>query len=62
MRKVAKAAKAEERTRSRKAVARKEAKGRRKVAKEKRGHVGRAARQDTLQLGAGKEATIICTQ
>ena len=44
MRKVAKAAKAEERTRGRKAVARKEAKGRRKVAKEKRGHVGRAAR------------------
>ena len=62
MRKVAKAAKAEERTRGRKAVARKEAKGRRKVAKEKRGHVGRAARQDTLQLGAGKEATRICTQ
>ena len=62
MRKVAKAAKAEERTRGRKAVARKEAKGRRKVAKEKRGHVGRAVKQDTLQLGAGKEATIICTQ
>ena len=35
---------------------------RRKVAKERRGHVGRAARQDTLQLGAGKEATRICTQ
>ena len=62
MRKVAKAAKAEERTRGRKAVVRKEAKGRRKVAKEKRGHVGRAARQVTLQLGAGKEVTIICTQ
>ena len=55
--KVAKAAKAEERTRGRK-----EAKGRRKVAKEKRGHLGRAARQDTSQLGAGREATRICTQ
>ena len=62
MRKVTKAAKAEERTRDRKAVAGKEAKGKRKVAKEKREHVGRAVRQDTLLLGAGKEATRICTQ
>ena len=62
MRKVTKEAKAEERARGRKAVAGKEAKGRRKVAKEKREHVGRAVRQDTLQLGAGKEATRICTQ
>ena len=37
-------------------------KGQEEVAQEKRGHVGRAARQKTLQLGARKEATRICTQ
>ena len=45
----------EERTIGRKAVARKEAKGKRKAVREKPERVGRAARQDTLQLGAGKE-------
>ena len=44
----------EERTRGRRAVGRKEEKGKRKVAKENPEQVGRAARQDTLQLGAGK--------
>ena len=43
------------------AVARKEAKGKRKVAREKPEHVGRVARQDTSELGAGKEATNTCT-
>ena len=47
----------EERTPGRRAAARKEAKGRRKVAREKPECVGRAARQDTWQLGAGKEET-----
>ena len=56
------AAKAEERTHGRKAVAGKEAKGRRKVAKVKQEHVGRAARWDTLRLSARKEAKIIYTQ
>ena len=37
-------------------------KGKREVAREKPERIGRAARQDTLQLGAGKEATRICTQ
>ena len=41
-------------------MARKEAKGKRKVAREKPEHVGRAARQDTLQPGARMEATNIC--
>ena len=40
-------------------MARKEAKGKRKVAREKPEHVGRVARQDTLEPGAGKEATSI---
>ena len=47
----------EERTRGRRAVGRKEEKGKRKVAKENPEQVGRAARQDTLQLGAEKEET-----
>ena len=51
---MAKAARMEERTPDRKAVARKEAKGKRKVARERPEHVGRVARQDILQLGAGK--------
>ena len=56
------AAKAEERTRGRKAVAGKEAKGKRKAAKGKQERVGRAVRWDTLQLSARKEATRIYTQ
>ena len=39
----------------------KEAKGKRTVAREKPERVGRAARQDTLQLRAGKEETKTCT-
>ena len=58
MRRVAKAARMEERTPDRKAAARKEAKDNRKVAREKPERVGCAARQDTLQLGE----TRICTQ
>ena len=38
----------------------KEGKGQEK-AREKPERVGRAARQDTSQLGAGKEETISCT-
>ena len=49
MRRVAKAARMEERTIGRKAVARKEAKGKRKAARETSERAGRAARQDTLQ-------------
>ena len=45
----------------RKEVERKEAKVKKKVEKEKRELAGRVARQDTLQLGAGK-ATRICMQ
>ena len=41
----------EERIRGRRAAARKEEKGKRRVAKEIPEHVGRAVRQDTLQLG-----------
>ena len=62
MRKGAKVARMEGRTHGRKAAARKEAKGKRKVAREKQERVGRVARQDTLQFGAGKEETKICTQ
>ena len=61
MRKGPKVARMEERTHGRKAAAGKEAKGKRKVAREKQERVGRVARQDTLQLGAGKEATETCT-
>ena len=57
MRRAAKAARMEERTLGRKAAARTEAKGKRKVAREKPERVGRAARQDTFQLGAEKEET-----
>ena len=56
-----KMAKMEGRTRGRKAAAGKEAKGKRKAAREKPEHVGRVARQDTLQLRARMEATTICT-
>ena len=59
--KVPKVAKVEERTHGRKAVARKEAKGKRNVARERPEHVGRVARQDTLQLGVERVATTICT-
>ena len=44
----------DERTLGRKVAAR-------KVAREKPEGVGRAARQDTLQFGAGKEETKTCT-
>ena len=57
-----KVAKEEERILGRKKVERKEVRGKKKVEKEKRGLAGRVARQDTLQLGAGKEATGICMQ
>ena len=59
--KVAKVARMEERTLGRRAAARKEAKGKRKVTRENPRRVGRVARQDTLQLGAGKEETRTCT-
>ena len=45
----------------RKAVARKEAKGKKKVAREKPERIGRVTRQDTLQHGAGKVPTTFCT-
>ena len=59
--KVATVAKMERRTLGRRAVARKEAKGRREVAVQKPEHVGRVARQDTLQRGVEKVATTIST-
>ena len=46
----AKVERMEERTRGTRAAARKEEKGKRRVAKENPDHVGRAARQDTLQF------------
>ena len=52
MRKAAKVERMEERIRGRRAAARKEEKGKKRVAKEIPEHVGRAERQDTLQLGA----------
>ena len=61
MRKAAKVDTMEERTRGRRAAARKEEKGKRRVAKENPEHVGRAARHDTLQLGVEKEETTIYT-
>ena len=57
VRKAAKVERTEERNRGRRAAARKEEKGKRRVAKEIPEHVGRAVRQDTLQLGVGKEET-----
>ena len=42
-------------------MARKEAKDKRRVAKVKTGRAGRVARQDILQLGAGKEERRTCT-
>ena len=62
MRKAIKVAKVEERILGKKEVERKEARGKKKVEKEKRELAGRVARQDTLQLGAGKEVARICTQ
>ena len=50
-----------ERSRGRRAAAREEEKGKRRVAKEIPERVGRAARQDTLQLCVGKEETHIKT-
>ena len=51
----------EERTRGRRAAARKDEKNKRRVAKENPEHVERAAKQDTLQLGVEKEETKIHT-
>ena len=45
----------EERTHGRKAVARKEAKGKRKVARETQERVGLVARQDTLRRKGGNK-------
>ena len=61
MRKAAKVERMEKRTRGRRAAARMEEKGKRRVAKENPGHVGCAARQDTVQLGVEKEETKIYT-
>ena len=61
MRRAAKVARMEERIRGRRAAARKEEKGVKRVAEEIPEHVGRAVRQGTLQLGAEKEETQICT-
>ena len=47
------------RTHDRRAAAKKEEKGKRRVAKENPEHVGRAARQDTLQFGVEKVETKI---
>ena len=60
-RKAAKVGRMEERIRGRRAAARKEDPGKIMVAKENPEHVGRAVRQDTLQLGVGKEETKIDT-
>ena len=59
--KVAKVAKMGERAHGRRAVARKEAKGKRKVAMEKPENLGRVARQATMEHGVEKEATTFCT-
>ena len=56
-RREAKVAKREEKAQGRKAVA----KDKRRVAKVKAGRAGRVARQDILQLGAGKEERRTCT-
>ena len=62
MRKAAKVERMEERIRGRRAAARKEKKGKKRVAQEIPEHdVGRAVRQDTLQIGAEKEETKNCT-
>ena len=42
-------------------MARKEAKGMREAAREKPEHLGRVARQATMQRGVEKEATTSCT-
>ena len=60
MRTEAKAARTEEKTLGRKAVARNEAKDKRKAERERPERVGHAERQDTLQLGAGKEEQRTC--
>ena len=59
--KVAKVAKMEGRSHDRRAVASMEAKGRRKVARERPEHVGRVARRATLQRGVEKVATNMCS-
>ena len=54
---VAKAAKMEERTRGKRAAARKAATGKRKVAREKTEPVGHVEKQDTLQRGVEKRSS-----
>ena len=51
----------EDRSHSRRAMARKEAKGKREAAKEKTEHVGLVEEQDTLQRGVERAATETCT-
>ena len=51
----------EQRTHGRRAVARCEAKGKKKVPREKTDHVGLVLKQDTLQRGVDWEATTTCT-
>ena len=51
----------QERVHVRRAVTRKEAKGKRKEVREKPEHVGLVASQATLQRGVEKEATTTCT-
>ena len=61
--KVAKVAKMqirEGRTHGRRAVTRKEAKGKREATMEKTEHVGRVAKQDTLQRGVERAARKTC--
>ena len=60
MRRVAKAARMEERAPGRRAVARKEAKDKRKVARETAGRVGFVENQETLHNGVKMEATKTC--
>ena len=61
MKQVTKVERPEERIRGRGRAARKEEKGKKRVAKEIPEHVGRAVRQDTLQLGAEEEETqVLC--
>ena len=50
-----------DRTHGRRAVARKEANGKRKAGREKTEHVGRVVKQVTLQRGVERAATKTCT-
>ena len=60
VRKAAKVQRMEERIRGRRGALVKEEKGKRRVAKEIPEHVGRAVRQDRLQLGVEKKETKTC--